>query len=150
MAKNNYNYFTQGIDRYGSEEFLNYKNMKDMERDVPNILRQLAKRRIDLDVYGHYFLKKNLMDGVIHVSLDTLRDLYWDIIVMDYYIGSLQYYGYPVDDYLLNKKRNALSKYNAYNLIYIRFMEAKNSNSLNPIIALASELQSNITLGNSI
>ena len=58
------NYFINGINKIG-ENFLDYKNSKDIYYDVPTIFRQLGRKQIELDKYGHFFFDIPFLDGCI-------------------------------------------------------------------------------------
>lgn len=58
------NYFVNNIERIG-ENFLDYKNSKDIYYDCPNIFRQLGKRQIELDKYGHFFFDIPFLENCI-------------------------------------------------------------------------------------
>ena len=58
------NYFTTNIERIG-ENFLDYKNSKDIYYDCPNIFRQLARKQIELDKYGHFFFDLHFLNACI-------------------------------------------------------------------------------------
>jgi hypothetical protein len=63
MAKEN-NFFTQNIDRYG-ENFLDYINARAIQNASINIFRGIAKGKINLDKYGHYFTFNQFLEPCI-------------------------------------------------------------------------------------
>lgn len=61
---NNNNYFSQNIQKYG-QDFLKYKNARDLEFDALKIFRELARERIDISKYGGYFLNSQFLNSCI-------------------------------------------------------------------------------------
>lgn len=61
------NFFTQNIDRYG-ENFLDYLNARDIQNASVNIFRSIARGRVNLDKYGHYFTFNQFLEPCIEVA----------------------------------------------------------------------------------
>jgi len=58
------NFFTQNIERYG-ENFLDFINARDIQNQSINIFRSIAKGRINIDKYGHYFTFSQFLEPCI-------------------------------------------------------------------------------------
>lgn len=69
--KKNNDYFSQSIQQYG-ENFLAYKNARDLEMDAIKIFRGLARGNINIDRYGCYFLDQQLMQACLTTAYSKL------------------------------------------------------------------------------
>lgn len=69
-------YFTMNIQQYG-ENFLEFKNARDLEMESIRIFRGLARGQIDIDKYGHYFLDGQLLSSCIQAAFS--KKIYFDI-----------------------------------------------------------------------
>ena len=146
---NDYNYFTQNIQRMG-EEFLMLKNSKDFQREAPNIFRQLARRQIDLEMYGHFFLEKQFLESCINVANEQILMNKAISIGLGYYVDSMTYMNGGVDPYFLTILKMYRDKCEAYTIIHQHLCLLRDSGNINYIKSLASVLTTNRTLGNAL
>lgn len=58
------NFFTRNIERFG-DKFLEHINANDVQNASISIFRELAKGRVNIDKYGHYFTYNQLLDPCI-------------------------------------------------------------------------------------
>lgn len=71
--KNVRNYFSTSIEKYKTEDFLKYKNPRELEQDAIKIFREMAQGRIDIDEYGDYFYNQALLNSLINIA----NSQYW-------------------------------------------------------------------------
>lgn len=64
---NNYNYFSQEIQRNGAN-FLDRKSAFDIQRDAPNIFRQLSRGKIDINQNIEYFKNEYFLQNCIDAA----------------------------------------------------------------------------------
>lgn len=69
----NRNYFTMSIEKYHTEDFLKYKNPRELEQDAIKIFRELAQGKINIDEYGEYFYNQALLHALINIATNQ----YW-------------------------------------------------------------------------
>lgn len=65
--RNNYNYFSQEIQRNGAN-FLDRKSASDIQKDAPNIFRQLSRGKIDISQNIEYFRNEYFLQNCIDVA----------------------------------------------------------------------------------
>lgn len=150
MANNNeYNYFTQNIQRMG-EEFLSLKNSKDFQREAPNIFRQLARRQINLETYGHFFLEKQFLDSCINVAYETILVNQALVTSLNYYISNMTLMYGKVDPYYYTIYKSHDEKLKAYTVVHQHLVALRDSGNINYIKSLASVLTTNRVLGGAL
>lgn len=67
QKKKGNDYFTQSIQQYG-ENFLQYKNARDLEMDAIKVFRGLARGNINIDRYGCYFLEPQFLNACVQAA----------------------------------------------------------------------------------
>ena len=132
-------YFSNNINRSG-ENFLESKNSRDLYFDAPNIFRQLASGRIDLERYGHFFLDVPFLTGCIETARQ--KALYHQVSYNGIYFMCCNM---PVvsNDYMkvLESHRNS---YMAYNLIHYYLSCIQSTGCINYLYMLKDQLSSKI------
>jgi len=63
--KNNNNFFTKMIQRYGGDDFLSRINARDIQNSAINLFRDIARGKVDMDKHGHYFLDNQFTDNLL-------------------------------------------------------------------------------------
>ena len=130
------NYFMQNIQKSG-ETFLEYKNSRDIYFDSPSIFRQLSRKQIDLERYGHFFQEVNFRDACISAAQQRAleSDIAYNGIVcmIQMYNGNV----HPATHGVMESHRKASI---AYNLIFTYLSEMRRTGDINWLYALVTEL----------
>lgn len=145
----NYNYFKNNIDNLG-EEFLAYKNSSDFKREAPIIFRQIARKKIDLESYGHFFLERQFLQSCIDAAMDKIRFHGASADGLQNFINMSIANGFYYDPYYDDVLRQHINTCNAYNIVYSYLNELKNTQNLNYLYAMADTLISNMTLSKAL
>ena len=143
------NYFINSIERVG-ENFLDYKNSKDIYYDCPTIFRQLGKKQIELDKYGHFFFDKPFLEGCI--ASCNQRAMFAGISYNGMYLMVLGYKnkGMQIPQEVSNVMDAHMNTWRAYSTIayYLNGMLA--SGNIQYLYRLTDILYTNHILRNSI
>lgn len=146
---NEYNYFTQNIQKAG-EEFLAFKNARDFEREAPMIFRQLARRQIDLSKYGHYFLEKQFLESCINVASKKVMFHSTSANGIFFHIDYLNRTNSYVDPYEVEVYKSHYETSEAYSVVYRNLVALRDSENLGYLKTLANILSTNRALGNAL
>lgn len=137
--KNNNGYFQQNIQKFG-ENFLDYKNAKNLEFEANKIFKDLAKQIINLDKHGHYFLDQQFLYSLLKTAHDKF--LYHNVSYtgVQLLVQQTNMRGETVSSniiFVLEKHRKAAE---AYQLIITHLEMLKTSKDLNYVYVLANNL----------
>jgi len=146
---NDYNYFTQNIQKFG-EEFLLFKNSKDFEREAPIIFRQLARRQIDLGRYGHYFLEKQFLESCINVANQKVLFHSASATGLFFYIDNMNKANLYIDPYYLVVHKSHSETAQAYNVVQSNLTMLRDTENLNHLKVLANILSTNRVLAQAL
>lgn len=144
-SKNNVNkkqkncYFSNNINRIG-ENFLDFKNSRDIYFDAPNIFRQLSSGKIDLEKYGHFFFDIPFLTACIETAHQ--KALYHQISYNGVYFMACNMQ-VVTEDYsnVLDTHRRA---YLAYSLVFNYLSWMKATGNINYLYQLKDQLSSKV------
>lgn len=145
------NYFSTNINRFG-ESFLDMKNSRDIQNDAPRIFRELARKNINLEVYGHFFLDKHFLENLIEVAKNKVIFHNTSFQTMNYAISVMNMNRQPIDQNIIDVAYTHKNIADTYNVIYYYLKMIENSNRTNiiPLYNLSDVLYRNATYKNSI
>ena len=145
------NYFSNNINKSG-ECFLDFKKAGDIQNDAPRIFRELARRSINLEVYGHYFLEKHFLENLIEVAKN--KTIFHNITfqTMNYSINIMNMNGQLVDQDTINVAYTHKNICEVYNIIYyhLDIIYRSGMTDLKPLYVLCDILSRNPIYKNSI
>ena len=143
------NYFINNIERLG-ENFLEYKNSKDIYFDCPSIFRQLGKRQIELDKYGHFFFDIPFLDGCITACNQRANFYGWSFNGMYAMIEKYKACGQAAPQEIIAVSDTHLNAWRAYNTIHYYLYQMRLTGNIQFLYRLADILYTNQILRNSI
>ena len=144
-----YNYFTKNIDKMG-EDFIAMKNSKDFAYEAPMIFRQLAKKRIDLEKYGHYFQDIQFLNTCITVAEEKIGFHFISANSIKYVIDVNSQSGIPVEPIYMQVYTSHMNTYTAYQIVYDHLTKLKETKDLHYVHYLAAALSNNINIANAL
>lgn len=128
------NYFSQNIKEFG-ENFLKYKNPKNIENDAMRVFRDLARRKVDIDKYGSYFLDDTFITILIKVASE--KYIYFNVAWTG--VDLLANTSQPNPDVINVLDKLSRSK-QAYNIILLALNEIKRTRNYAYLYSLVSQL----------
>lgn len=143
------NYFINNIERTG-ENFLDFKNSKDIYYDCPTIFRQLGQRKIELDKYGHFFFDIHFLEGCITACKQ--KEQFYGIsynatyqMVMSYTNNNMET---PAE--ITSVMETHMNAWKAYSTISYYLQGMRNTGNFQYLYRLADILYTNHILRNNI
>lgn len=139
QKKKGNDYFTQSIQQYG-ENFLQYKNARDLEMDAIKVFRGLARGNINIDRYGCYFLEPQFLNACVQAAYSKLT--YFKIsydgvnLLKDNIFAS----GRTPDPNIIMILDHHKKSAEAYNIILTGLYNIRNTNDINYLFCLANSL----------
>ena len=82
-VKRDSKYMKQQKDRYG-ENFIGVKTPKELYKEMPRIIAELANGYIDIDTYGYVFLSNQFKQAIMTYLPDQLNLL--NILLIQQYL----------------------------------------------------------------
>lgn len=159
MGNNNFNnpkkpksnYFSTNINKFG-EAFLDLKNSRDIQNDAPRIFRELARRSINLEVYGHYFLEKHFLDNLLDVAKKKTIFHNTTYQTMQYAVNVMYMNGQLVEQNIVNVMTTHKNIAETYNVIYyyLGLINYNNRMDITPLYSLCDILSRSAIYKNSI
>ena len=134
------NYFTQNIRERG-EDFIQFKNSRDLKNDALKIFRELARGQVDIAKHGKYFLNPQFLTSCAQAAQE--KYMYHDIsrAGVDMYINQVMNNGIMPDSVVIGVKEDHKRKAEAYGLIYESLCRLSYSYDLNDLYVLVNKLQ---------
>lgn len=139
QKKRQNDYFSQNIQQYG-ENFLQYKNARELEIDSIKVFRGLARGSINIDRYGCYFLDPQFLNACIQAAYSKL--VYYTVsfngvnLLKDSIFAS----GNTPDPNIIMVLDNHKKCSEAYNIILSNLYNIKNTGDVNYLVCLANSL----------
>ncbi len=138
--KNQNNYFTQNIRERG-EDFIYYKNSRDLQNDALKIFRELARGQIDISKYGKYFLDPQFLASCVQAAQNKYSYHAISQTGVDMYISQIMNTGSMPDSITIGVKEDHKRKAEAYGLIYESLCNISYTYDINNLYVLVSKLQ---------
>lgn len=139
QKKKGNDYFTQSIQQYG-ENFLQYKNARDLEMDAIKVFRGLARGNINIDRYGCYFLEPQFLNACVQAAYS--KYVYFKIsqdgvnLLNDTIYAS----GVTPDPNIIMILDHHKKSAEAYNIILAGLNNIRTTNDINYLFCLANSL----------
>ena len=130
------NFFTQNIEKYG-DNFLDYINARTIQMQSINIFRNIAKGRVNLDKYGHYFTFSQFLEPCIESARSKYEVCAITLNAMQCYIYSGASSPAIASTFDYHKKN-----YEAYSIILQQLNNIKMDNDVTHIYTMANALSS--------
>lgn len=139
QKKKQNDYFSQNIQQYG-ENFLQYKNARDLEMDSIKVFRGLARGNINIDRYGCYFLDPQFLNACIQTAYS--KKVYFGISYdgVNYYKDAIFASGYTPDPNIIMILDHHKKCLEAYTIIYDNLQNIRNTGDVNYLVCLANSL----------
>lgn len=130
-------YMKQQKDRYG-ENFIGVKTPKELYKEMPRIIAELANGYIDIDTYGYIFLSNQFKQAIMTFLTDQLNLL--NILNRNYIAYNTIN---QINEADVGVWTTITKKIEAYTMIYNTMMIVQNTSSYQPIKTLQVELNKN-------
>lgn len=143
------NYFSNNINKIG-EDFLDYKNSRDIEYDVPIIFRQLAQKRIDLARYGHFFFEVHFLESCINAINKKIIFYQCSYNGMIALIASIQQRRMQVNNEIMATMETHRNAWRVYSLINYYLVRLRKEGDINNLYRLCNDLSNDPILKKSI
>lgn len=139
QKKKQNDYFSQSIQQYG-ENFLQYKNARDLEMDSIKVFRGLARGNINIDRYGCYFLEPQFLNACIQAAYSKL--VYFNISFsgVNYYKDAIFASGNTPDPNIIMVLDHHKKCSEAYKIILDNLNNIRSTGDINYLVCLANSL----------
>lgn len=139
QRKTQNNFFTKSIQKYG-EDFLSKMNAKEMQNGAISLFRDIAKGRVDLGKYGHYFLINQFVDNCLVEAYAKLAYHSTNFTALNWFIAQNQANIQDLETNLqvLESDRRSTQ---AYECIITNLQALKFSQDLNYLYVMSNNLR---------
>lgn len=137
--KTNNGYFSKEIQRNG-ENFLDYKNPRNLEGDSIRLFRDLANDRVNIEQHGHYLLQPQFLEALIQASYSklVLHDISYNSI--NFYMNNLVQNNIQPDVNMPSVLEYHRRRCEAYSVIHNALLYLKSSKDLNYLYVLKNNI----------
>lgn len=139
-SNNQNNYFSQHIRERG-ENFISFKNSRDLQNDALKIFRELARGQIDINKYGNYFLDPQFLNSCLQAAWNKYSYHSISQTGVDLYISQLMGKGMMPDNTVISVKEDHKRKAEAYTLIYNSLYSLGHTGDTSVLFVLVNQLQ---------
>ena len=137
MAKNNNNYFSDMIRRFG-ENWIVAVRPEDIQRSAKRIFKELVKGQINHETHGKYFLDQKFIDNLIIAARNEL-----EINIL--YFNALNFYFsyFPAVPNLSQEVKHMQVLCDIYNVIYSKLGILKQTGNIGVLLEISTLCYSN-------